>query len=147
MRLTVHFVFCLLSVTAFVPATAENWMRFRGPNGQGVSSEADLPVNWSGHDNVVWKTSIPGNAWSSPIVYNEYVFLTTAMEDGVSCRARGRELLLVEAARAGAPAAGPASGAVPPPGFLSPYTPPAPGVFGRLRSSIRRGAGRIFGRE
>jgi outer membrane protein assembly factor BamB len=86
MRLTVYVVFCLVSVAAVVPTRAENWTRFRGPNGQGVSSEMDLPLKWSGRDNVVWKTSIPGTAWSSPIVYDEQIFLTTATEEGVSCR-------------------------------------------------------------
>ncbi|MEX0818319.1 MAG: PQQ-binding-like beta-propeller repeat protein, partial [Pirellulaceae bacterium] len=67
-------------------ASAENWTRFRGPNGQGISSEVDLPVTWSANDNVAWKSSIPGNGWSSPIVYDQHVFLTTATEEGTSCR-------------------------------------------------------------
>jgi outer membrane protein assembly factor BamB len=66
--------------------SAENWMRFRGPNGQGISSEVNLPITWSAEDKVAWKTGIPGEGWSSPIVYKQYVFLTTATEDGVSCR-------------------------------------------------------------
>ncbi len=75
-----------ISLTVCDPVSAEDWMRFRGPNGQGVSSEMNLPVTWSANDNVAWKTSIPGNGWSSPIVYNEHVFLTTTTEEGVSCR-------------------------------------------------------------
>ncbi len=67
-------------------ASAEDWTRFRGPNGQGVSTEVDLPVTWSATENVAWKTKIPGNAWSSPIVYGDFVFLTTATEEGTSCR-------------------------------------------------------------
>lgn len=87
MRVITQFVTCLaLFVTACGLARAENWTRFRGPNGQGVSSEVNLPVTWSATDNIVWKTSIPGNGWSSPIVYDEHVFLTTATEEGVSCR-------------------------------------------------------------
>ena len=65
---------------------AEDWTRFRGPNGQGVSSEKNLPVTWSADENIVWKAEIPGNGWSSPIVYGDRVFLTTATEEGVSCR-------------------------------------------------------------
>ena len=65
---------------------AEDWMRFRGPNGQGVSSEKDLPVKWSAEDNIAWKTAIGGKGWSSPIVYKNRIFLTTSMENGVSCR-------------------------------------------------------------
>ena len=57
---------------------AEDWTRFRGPNGQGISSETNLPVTWSADDNIAWKTSIPGKGWSSPIVYKDQIFLTTA---------------------------------------------------------------------
>ncbi len=87
MRTTAALVFCLVFwLTVSGPASAENWTRFRGPNGQGISSEVDLPVTWSATDHVVWKTSIPGNGWSSPIVYDQHVFLTTATEEGTSCR-------------------------------------------------------------
>lgn len=65
--------------------SAEDWPRFRGPNGQSKSSENDLPVHWSSSD-FLWKTSIPGSGWSSPIVCDNYVFLTSAMDDGTSCR-------------------------------------------------------------
>ena len=46
-------------------AGAENWTRFRGPNGQGISSETNLPVRWSATAQVLWKTKIPGVGWSS----------------------------------------------------------------------------------
>ena len=85
-----RFLVCLtlcLAVSAVAPA--ENWTRFRGPNGQGISSETDLPLEWSGEDNVVWKAPIPGKGWSSPIVLGDHIFLTSAMEDGVSCRVIG----------------------------------------------------------
>ena len=80
------FLFLAISVAACVPVHAENWTRFRGPNGQGVSGETDLPVAWSTTENVVWKTSIPGTGWSSPIVYDDHLFLTTATDEGKSCR-------------------------------------------------------------
>jgi outer membrane protein assembly factor BamB len=87
MRATIQFAcFCSLSLTVCELVSAENWTRFRGPNGQSVSSEVNLPVTWSTKENVAWKTGIPGNGWSSPIVYGEHVFLTTTTEDGVSCR-------------------------------------------------------------
>ena len=65
---------------------AENWTRFRGANGQGISTEKDLPIEWSDTQNVVWKTEIPGNGWSSPVVFEDHIFLTTATNDGKSCR-------------------------------------------------------------
>ena len=64
----------------------ENWMRFRGPTGQGISSETNLPVSWSAAKNIKWKTSLPGKGWSSPIVFEDHVFLTASTEEGVSCR-------------------------------------------------------------
>ncbi len=87
MGVYMRFICCLLFVvSAGDPARGENWTRFRGPNGQGVSSEKNLPVSWSNQKNVAWKTAIPGSGWSSPIVYEDRVFLTSAMEEGESCR-------------------------------------------------------------
>ena len=75
----------LISTATVVPVQADNWVRFRGSNGQGVSGEKHLPVTWSATENVVWKTPIPGNAWSSPIVYGDHVFLTTTTDEGKAC--------------------------------------------------------------
>jgi len=76
----------LLIVLSTGWAHAENWPRFRGPTGQSVSSETDLPLHWGPDSNVVWKTAIPGIGWSSPIVWEDRIFLTSTTEDGVSCR-------------------------------------------------------------
>ncbi len=88
MRLTSPYLsLCLLiAITAIGPVHADNWTRFRGANGQGVSGETNLPLRWSSTENVVWKTPIPGNAWSSPIVSGDHVFLTTTTEEGKVCR-------------------------------------------------------------
>jgi outer membrane protein assembly factor BamB len=64
---------------------AENWPRFRGPTGQGISSERNLLLHWSTSSNVVWKTAIPGEGWSSPIVWGDRVFVTTATQNGTRC--------------------------------------------------------------
>ena len=68
----------LLSVVA--RADAENWPGWRGPTGVGVSSDKDLPLTWGGKGdhNVLWKASIIGRGYSSPIVWGDYVFLTSA---------------------------------------------------------------------
>ena len=71
---------CFLSV-----ASAENWPGFRGPTRQGVSSETNLPLQWSQGSNVLWKTPTTGSAWSSPIVWGDRIFLTTAEDGGSSC--------------------------------------------------------------
>jgi outer membrane protein assembly factor BamB len=75
----------LLAIIATV-SPAENWPSFRGPTRQGISSEKNPPLHWSAESNVVWKTEVPGTAWSSPIIWNDRVFVTTATENGTSCR-------------------------------------------------------------
>lgn len=85
-----RFISCVLvALISFVWSAflqAENWTRFRGPNGQGISSETGLPVEWSPQQNIAWKTPLPGTGWSSPIVYEDQIFLTAATEEGQSCR-------------------------------------------------------------
>lgn len=65
---------------------AEDWPGFRGPTRQGISGERNLPVKWSPAEGVLWKTAVPGQGWSSPVVWRDHVFLTTATEGGASCR-------------------------------------------------------------
>lgn len=86
MKHTTISLFTAASLFAGTFALAENWPQFRGPSRQGVSPETGLPLEWSATSNVAWKTEIPGESWSSPIVWNDRVFLTTATEDGQSCR-------------------------------------------------------------
>jgi outer membrane protein assembly factor BamB len=77
---------CLSMCLLGAAAGAENWPQFRGPGTQGLSKETGLPLQWSAADNVLWKTAIPGESWSSPIVWGDRVFVTTATEAGQSCR-------------------------------------------------------------
>ena len=65
---------------------AENWPGFRGPTGQGISQEKNLPLTWSLRENLAWRTDLPGIGWSSPIVWGDRVFVTTATPDGTACR-------------------------------------------------------------
>lgn len=65
--------------------TQNNWPRFRGPNGQGHSSESELPIHWNSTSNIAWKTAIPGEGWSSPIVWDDKVFLTSVTQNGSRC--------------------------------------------------------------
>lgn len=58
------------------PVLAENWAQFRGPRSQGVSSERALPVKWSATENIRWKTRLPGPGHSSPIIWENRIFLT-----------------------------------------------------------------------
>jgi outer membrane protein assembly factor BamB len=60
----------------------ENWPEFRGPTGQGLSTSTGLPIKWSESENLKWKTAIHGKAWSSPVVFGNQVWITTASEEG-----------------------------------------------------------------
>jgi outer membrane protein assembly factor BamB len=62
-----------------LPVHAEHWPQFRGPTGQGHSSERGLPIEWSDTHNVAWKVPVPGTGWSSPVVAGDRIWLTTAV--------------------------------------------------------------------
>ena len=66
---------------------AADWPQFRGPDGQGHSSEKDLPLEWGEDKNIVWKVPIPGLGWSSPVIQGDQIWLTTALGQGRSLRA------------------------------------------------------------
>ena len=84
-----------------------NWPRWRGPQENGHTSDANLPVKWTA-ENVVWKAQLPGIGQSSPIIWNDRIFLTAALENGaerlVFCvDRRDGKLLWQESAWKGAP--------------------------------------------
>ncbi len=58
------------------------WPRWRGPSGQGLVTGSNYPDAWSVTENVVWKTPLPGSGNSSPIVWGDRIFLTTAYDGG-----------------------------------------------------------------
>ena len=70
----------LLILNALV-ADGQDWPQFRGPAGQGHSSENALPLEWSETQNVGWKITVPGQGWSSPVVADGRVWVTTAIVD------------------------------------------------------------------
>jgi outer membrane protein assembly factor BamB len=78
MRWLVTLLFVSLSTAAARSSPPEDWPQFRGPGGQGQSSERGLPLQWSESENVAWKVPIPGRGWSSPVVAGGRVWLTTA---------------------------------------------------------------------
>src|SRR4051794_40342181 len=82
-RLRRSFVLRALILAFLVPSLlrAEDWPQFRGPTGQGHATAVKLPLKWSQTENVAWKQPIPGNGWSSPIVLEGRVYLTTAVLD------------------------------------------------------------------
>jgi outer membrane protein assembly factor BamB len=65
----------------------DSWPQFRGPSQNGVSDATELPLKWSESASVKWKTALPGEGWSSPIVANGQIWVTTALDEGRSLRA------------------------------------------------------------
>jgi outer membrane protein assembly factor BamB len=61
-------------------AAAENWGHWRGPDGNGVSTTAEPPIEWSDSKNVRWKVAVPGLGSGSPVVWENRVFVTTAID-------------------------------------------------------------------
>ena len=61
---------------------AEQWPQFRGPGATGVAEGKNLPDTWSTTQNVTWKTTIPGNGWSSPIAWGDRIFVTSVIPSG-----------------------------------------------------------------
>ena len=66
---------------AGVIAQANDWPEFRGPTGQGHAPDAPVPLEWSETHNVTWKTPIPGLGWSSPVIADGRLWITTALID------------------------------------------------------------------
>lgn len=62
-------------------AAADDWPQFRGPNGAATSANDQLADKWSADTNVAWKAKLPGYGWSSPIVWGDKVFVTTAVSE------------------------------------------------------------------
>lgn len=63
-------------------ALAETWERFRGPGGDGVANKQNLPTEFDEKKNLLWKIALPGQGNSSPVVWNDQVFVQCASPDG-----------------------------------------------------------------
>ncbi|HAH24557.1 MAG TPA: quinonprotein alcohol dehydrogenase [Prolixibacteraceae bacterium] len=81
------WVAILIFSIQLVNAQQDNWTHFRGSHLDGISTETQLPLLWNDSTNILWKTDIQDKGWSSPIVYGDQVWLTTATEDGKKLKA------------------------------------------------------------
>ncbi len=61
---------------------ADNWPQWRGPQAAGVSSEKGVPTQWSARDNIAWKVALPGRGTSTPIIWDDFIFLTSQIGEG-----------------------------------------------------------------
>ena len=86
---------CLRSVAAVLLVTislptvdAADWLEFRGPNGRGVSDVTGLPLTWNAEDgtNIVWKSAVPGLGWSSPVIQDGRIYVTTCVQKAADDR-------------------------------------------------------------
>lgn len=59
-------------------AVADNWPQWRGPNNDGVSKETGIPSKWSDTENILWKLPLPGMGGSTPAIWGDRIFLTSA---------------------------------------------------------------------
>ena len=81
----------IVPVMKAFPQDQENWLQWRGPDFNGVAAPGNYPVKFSATDNLLWKVELPGKGASTPIVWKDRIFITSAVgegnegEDGVLC--------------------------------------------------------------
>lgn len=87
----VRFLVWLVALSFTLPTVASEWPQWRGPDGQGHAGATRLPATWqlgppgrevSDGESIRWRTSLPGRAWSSPVISGDSIWLTTAIERG-----------------------------------------------------------------
>lgn len=85
---TIHILLiCIATITStgfndIIDNHDANWTHFRGSKLNGIAQVNSCPVKWSADSNIVWKSKIHGIGWSSPVTYEDQIWLTTATEDG-----------------------------------------------------------------
>ena len=80
-----RWVIVMFGVAILTPMgamAADRWPQFRGLTTGAVADDPALPDTWSETENVAWKIDVPGLSWSSPVVWDDHVFLTTAISEG-----------------------------------------------------------------
>lgn len=84
MRFLLPLLFCsaLFAAPILKASPTDNWPTYRGPNGDGHSTAKGVPTTFSEKENIRWKTPIHDKGWSSPVVWGDQVWVTTAKETG-----------------------------------------------------------------
>src|SRR5437867_2733048 len=75
----VALVIALVALVRALPSADDTWPQFRGAHAGVASDDASLPDTWGPSQNIVWKIDVPGRSWSSPVVWGDHVFVTTAI--------------------------------------------------------------------
>ena len=79
MRIVVLSLSLVVTVSAAISA---NWPAWRGPAGDGVSPEKNLPIKWSPTENIAWKLQLPQWSGATPVIWGDMIFLNVAEADG-----------------------------------------------------------------
>jgi outer membrane protein assembly factor BamB len=88
--LPTYFVALTIALLSATQSNAAEWLQFRGPGGQGASAEKNLPLTWSGTENIAWKTELPGPGASSPIALGDHLYVTCYSGYGADRRNPGQ---------------------------------------------------------
>ena len=75
----VAIALCAAALGATVLSAQSDWPRFRGAEGGVAADDPSLPDVWGPSQNIVWTIDVPGRSWSSPVVWGDHVFITTAI--------------------------------------------------------------------
>jgi outer membrane protein assembly factor BamB len=81
-----RFLLLLLPLSVALADGPDGWPRWRGPNNDGIA-RGDAPLTWSDTEHIKWKAEIPGHGNSSPVIWGDKIFLTTAVPTGVAAPA------------------------------------------------------------
>lgn len=82
-----YFLVAFVYLSLVLDVQADNWPQWRGPNGNSVAAEGDFPVEFSKSSNVLWKTRLPGVGSSTPIVWEDRIFVTSGNDGQDSVQA------------------------------------------------------------
>ena len=88
----VPFTILTVGLTVGTEIMAAEWPEWRGPGGQGLATAENLPTSWSESENVVWKTPVPGRGWSSPVIDEGRIWITTSRMKESSPEERKRRM-------------------------------------------------------
>lgn len=83
----ISFILVIVISSILFPSVvqAKDWPRFRGPNGQGLSHATTIPAKWT-QDDYNWKITLPGTGYSSPVVWDDIVFITCSQQEKATAR-------------------------------------------------------------
>lgn len=87
-----RYLALLLPAVSLVLHAEQNWPQWRGPEGQGHSDAKNVPLMWSATENVKWRREIPGRGYSSPVIWGNQVWVTTAIEKEASAEQKAKRL-------------------------------------------------------